>query len=155
MEPSSAIWARICKCLRIPRIQGIDSASICSLAGRYVNRSGIDSRAPYKVYIYGLWKPPLLDPPTPRWNAHDFAFSLHFLHCYSKYKSGGGGLGEGTRIKINNIQQFLCDFVSFFHSGRGEVFSLCDDSFSQKIYGFSQPFLPGEQLKGHFLNKLN
>jgi hypothetical protein len=42
--------ARICKHFRS---SGIDSAGLCSLAGRYV--MGIDSRAPYNVYTFGHW----------------------------------------------------------------------------------------------------
>ncbi len=51
-------WARICKRLRSP---GIDSASLCSLAGRYdgticrTGPPGIDSWTPLKVYkFFGL-----------------------------------------------------------------------------------------------------
>jgi hypothetical protein len=99
-------------------------------------------------------KPALQCEPPPPHSKVECSWLCFFLTLFTllfQIQEWGGGRGEGTRIKINNIQQFLCDFVSFFHSERGEVFSLCDDSFSRKIYGFSQPFLPEEQVKGHFL----
>ncbi len=56
-----ASWARICKCFRSP---GIDSASLCSLAGtlrqiRLLYRSASWELIPgllKKIYKYGLWR---------------------------------------------------------------------------------------------------
>jgi hypothetical protein len=54
-------------------VQGIDSANLCSLGGRYVKkcfrtrsaRLGIDSWAPLKVYKFGLWVRKSINQTSP------------------------------------------------------------------------------------------